>query len=115
MHEHFRHSSLHQTRPIRADFIITTAYLIRNLGLFPTSVIFQVFVLLNSIVVLVNTWKLEHGFVEFLGIEADKARLHGHILTKIPYRSIVSELDFFKNQIRTNQVWYQGENRILKA
>ena len=28
---------------------------------------------------------------------------------KIRYRNIVSELDFFKTQIQTIQVWYQGE------
>ena len=71
MYEYFRHSSLYQNRPIRANFIITTAYLLRSVGLFPTSVIFQAFTLLNSPAVLVNRqllpWKLEHGFVEFLG------------------------------------------------
>ena len=55
MYERFRHSSLYQNRPIRADFTITTAYLLRNLGLFPTLVIFQAFTLLNSIAVSANT------------------------------------------------------------
>ena len=74
MYEHFRHSSLYRNRPIRVlEFIITTAYRLRKLGLFPTSVIFQAFTLLNSLAVPVN-WsvlpsKLEHGFVEFLGSE----------------------------------------------
>ena len=84
MHEHFRHSTLCQNRPIRADFIITTAFLLRNLGLFLTSVIFQAFPLLNSVVVSANKKdfpsKLEHGFIEYLGREQLKARLHGHVL-----------------------------------
>ena len=35
------HSSLDQNRPTRADFIITTAYLLQNLGLFLTSANFK--------------------------------------------------------------------------
>ena len=54
MYEHFRHLSLYQNRPIRADFIITTTNLVRALCLFPTSVIFQAFKLLNSRAVPVN-------------------------------------------------------------
>ena len=48
MYKHFRHSSLYQSRPIRADFIRAKAYLLRNLVLFPTSVIFRAFLLLNQ-------------------------------------------------------------------
>ena len=32
---------------------------------------------------------------------------------KKPYRGIVLELHFFRNQVKTNQVWYQGENPRL--
>ena len=67
-------------------FYYTTAFLLRNLGLFPTSVIFQAFPLLNSVAVSANKKvfpsKLEHGFIEFLGREQLKARLHGHVLCK---------------------------------
>ena len=44
----------YQNRPIRADFIIIAAYLLRNLGLFATSVIFDALTSLNSIAVSAN-------------------------------------------------------------
>jgi len=71
MYEDLRRSSLYQNRPIRADFIITTAYLLRNSGLFPASVISQAFTLLNSIAVPVNIGKFclrnlsTASFIEF--------------------------------------------------
>ena len=103
MYEHFQHSSLYQNRPIRADFIITAAYLLRNLGLFLTSVSFQAFTSLNSIAVSANRQvlpsKIEHGFIEFLGREQSSTPWP-HFELKYPgYRNIVSELDFFKNEI----------------
>ena len=54
MKEHFPLSSLYQNRPIRADFIITKAYLLRKVLLFPTLVIFQASTLFNSITELAN-------------------------------------------------------------
>ena len=58
----------------RADFIINTAYLLRNSGLSPTSTFFQAFTLLNSTTVPVNSQVLPSIEIIEFRLVSDKAR-----------------------------------------